>query len=128
MNSIMADVQEATTQSKTQTTQWKIQDEVRQAAKEWIDKANKTNVDRMHTEMKDITIDTPSSTQPNVLPEDDPIWKAFTSSEISMPLHKLLQLLPRFKDTLASLTTGTNPTSLLVNFAEPGTGPPLKDS
>ena len=119
---------QVTTQSKAQTMQWEIQDEVRQATKEWIDKANKTNVDRMHTEMKDITIDTPSSTQPNVLPEDDPIWKAFTSSEISMPLHKLLQFLPRFKDTLASLTTGNNPTPLLINLVEPGTSPPLMNS
>mgnify|MGYP000335418363 CR=1 FL=1 len=45
-----------------------------------------------------------------------------------MPLHKLLQLLPRFKDTLASLTSDTKSTSLLVNLAEPGTGPPLMDS
>ena len=51
MNSIMADVQQVTTCNKTQSTQWQIQDEVRQAAKEWIDKANQTNVDRMHTEM-----------------------------------------------------------------------------
>ena len=47
----MVDVQQVTMHSKTQTTQWKIQDEVRQAAQEWIDKANQTNVDRMHTEM-----------------------------------------------------------------------------
>ena len=51
INSIMADVQNVTTCSKAQATQWQVQDEVRQAAKEWIDTANKNNVVRMQTEM-----------------------------------------------------------------------------
>ena len=74
--------------------------------------------------MKDITIRVPRPTQSYVSPEDDPLWDALTSSRISMPLHKLLQLMPRFKDTLASLTSDTKYTSLLVNLAEPGAGPP----
>ena len=82
----------------------------------------------MHTEMKDITIRVPRPTQSYVSPEDDPLWDALTSSRISMPLHKLLQLMPRFKDTLASLTADTKSTSLPVNLVEPGTGPPLMDS
>ena len=82
----------------------------------------------MHTEMKDITISAPIPTQPNVSPNDDPIWQALTSSQISMSLHKLLQFLPWFKDILASLTTSNNPTSLPVYMAEPGTAPPLMDS
>ena len=49
VNSII--VQHFTTRSKTQATQWQVQDEVRQAAKEWIDTANKNNVVRMQTEM-----------------------------------------------------------------------------
>ena len=95
-SSIMSDVQQVTTRSKSQTMKWEIQDEVRQAAKERIDKANKTNVYRMHTEMKDITIGAPSPTQPNVSLADDPVWQTLTSSQISMPLHKLLQLLSCF--------------------------------
>ena len=51
VNNIMADAQHVSTRSKTQSTQWQIHDEVRQAAKEWINNANKTNVDQMHTEM-----------------------------------------------------------------------------
>ena len=100
---------QVTTQSKAQTTQWEIQDEVQQAAKEWIDKANKTNADRMHTEMKGNTIGTPSPTQPQVLIEEVPVWQALTCSQLSIQLHKVLQLLPRFKDTLTSLTTSTKP-------------------
>ena len=82
----------------------------------------------MHTEMKDITIRVPRPTQSYVSPEDDPLWDALTSSRISMPLHKLLQLMPQFKDTLASLTSDIKSTSLPVNLAELGTGPPLMDS
>ena len=82
----------------------------------------------MHTEMKDITIGAPRATQLYVSPEDDSLWDALTSSRISMPLHKLLQLMPRLKDTLASLTSDTKSTSLPVNLTEPGTGPPLMDS
>ena len=76
----MSDVQQVTTRSKSQTMKWEIQDEVRQAAKERIDKANKTNVDRMHTEMKDIKIAAPIPTQPSVSLEDDPVWQVLTSS------------------------------------------------
>ena len=107
VNSIVVDVQQVTTRSKTQSTQWQIQDEVRQAAKEWIDNANKTNVERMHTEMQDITIGAPQSTQPSNSAEDDQLWNALTSSRISLPLHKLLPLMPRFRDTLATLTSDT---------------------
>ena len=56
------------------------------------------------------------------------LWDALTSSRISLPLHKLLPLMPRFRDTLATLTTNTNPASPPINLTEPGTGPPLMDS
>ena len=44
-----------------------------------------------------------------------------------MPLPKFLQLMPWFKDTLASLASDTKSTSPPVNLGEPGTGPPLMD-
>ena len=82
----------------------------------------------MHTEMQDITIRAPRPTHPSELVEDDQLWDTLTSSQISLPLHKLLRLIPWFRDTLASLTSDTKSTALLVNLAEPGTGPPLMDS
>ena len=129
VNNIMVDVQQVTTRNNIMADDaMENIDEVRHAAKEWIDNANKIYVDRMHTEMKDITIGAPRATQLYVSPEDDSLWDALTSSRISMPLHKLLQLMSRFKDTLASLTSDTKSTSLPVNLAEPGTGPPRMDS
>ena len=128
VNSIMADVQQVTTHSKTQATQWQVQDEVRTAAKEWIDTANKTNFERIQTEMQDVTIGAPSSTRPSTSAEDDHLWNALTSSRISLPFHKLLPLMPRFRDTWAMLTSDTKSAASPVNLTEPGTGPPLMDS
>ena len=56
--------------------------------------------------------------------DHDHVWQALTSCQISMPLHKLMKLLPRFKNTVASLTTGKE----LVHLVESGTGPPVMDS
>ena len=45
-----------------------------------------------------------------------------------LPLHKLLPLMPRFRDTLATLTANIHSASPPVNLTEPGTGPSLMDS
>ena len=88
----------------------------------------KNNVVHMQTEMRDATIGAPQSSAPSTSTEDDQLWDALTSSRISLPLHKLLPLMPRFRDTLATLTANTNSASPPVNLTEPGTGPPLMDS
>ena len=82
----------------------------------------------MHTEMQDITIGAPQSRQLSNSAEDDQLWDALSSSWISLPLHKLLPLMPRFTDTLATLTSDTKSTTLPINLDEPGTEPPLMDS
>ena len=76
----------------------------------------------MHTEMQDVTIGAPQSTRPSTLVEDDKLWDALTSSRISLPLHKLLPLIPRFRDTLAMLTFDTKSAAPPVNLTELGTG------
>ena len=65
---------------------------------------------------------------PSTPTEDDQLWDALTSSRISLPLHKLLPLMPRFWDTLATLTTNTHYVASPVHLTEPRTGPPLMDS
>ena len=114
--------------SKAQDTQWQVLDEVWQAAKEWIDMANKNNVVRMQTEMRDVACGAPQTSAPSTLTKDDQLWDALTSSRISLPLHKLLPLMPRFRDTLAALQATTQSVAPPVNLTEPGTGPPLMDS
>ena len=56
------------------------------------------------------------------------LWDVLTSSRISLPLHKLLPLMTRFRDTLASLQANTMPVTPPVHLTEPGAGPPLMDS
>ena len=67
----MAGVQNVTTRNKAQATQWQVQDEVRQAAKKWIDTANKKNVVRMQTEMGDATIGAVPCSTPSTSTDDD---------------------------------------------------------
>ena len=128
VNSIMADVQTVTTRSKAQNTQWHIQDEVRQAAKEWIDTANQKNAERMQQEMRDVPGETQQTSVAPTSSEDDQLWDVLTNSRISLPLHKLLPLMPRFRDTLAALQVNTKPVTPPVHLTEPSAGPPLMDS
>ena len=78
--------------------------------------------------MQDVTIGAPQSTQPSTSAEDDHLWDTLTSSRISLPLHKLFPFMPRFRDTLATLTANAKSASSPVNLTEPGTSPPLMDS
>ena len=78
--------------------------------------------------MHNATIGAPQSSAPSTSTEDDQLWDALTSSRISLPLHKLLPLMPCFQDTLATLTANIDSASPPVNLTEPGTGPPLMDS
>ena len=82
----------------------------------------------MQTEMRDVPSGAPQSSVPSTSSEDDQLWDALTSSRISLPLHKLLPLMPRFRDTLAALQANTHSAAPPVHLTEPGTGPPLMDS
>ena len=136
INMITVDVQQVTTQSKTtQPSQWDIQDSVRQQAKDWVDATNNANINHMkaniaephelnHDQLHTAQSDRPSSTNDM---DADPRWQALADSQISMPLHKLLHLLPRFKDTVHSLTN-QDPTNPSVNLRAPTPGSPLMDS
>ena len=78
--------------------------------------------------MQEVTISAPPHRHPSTSVEEDHLWDALTSSQMSLPLHKLLPLMPRFRDTLATLTSDTKCTTPPVNLTELGTGPPLMDS
>ena len=71
-----------------------------------------------------VTTDPPSTTNPT---EIDAGLEVLADSQISMPLHKLLHLLPCFKETIHSLTAWdtTQPSVHLMALAP---GPPLMDS
>ena len=89
---------------------------------------NAANTERMHTEMKDITIGLVAPSQPTGSLDDDPVWQALTSCQISMPRHKLQRQLPHFKETVQSHTAGLEPTTSSVHLTAPEPEPPLMDS
>ena len=77
-----------------------------------MEAANNRNIDRMKTDtatfpqhqpelLQPINTNPPDTTNPT---ETDDRWQALADSQISMPLHKLLHLLPCFKETIHSLT------------------------
>ena len=63
-----------------------------------------------------------------LIADNDLVWQALTSCQISMPLHQLLQLLPRFKETIQSRIAGLEPTTSSVHLTAPEPRPPLMDS
>ena len=93
-----------------------------------VDTANQKNAERMQNDMRDVPSEAPQTVVASTSSKDDLLWHALTNSRISLPLHKLLPLMPRFRDTLAALQANTKPVTPPVHLTEPGTGPPLMDS
>ena len=82
----------------------------------------------MNIEMHDITIGTTSPPAPTELSKNDLIWQALTSCQISMALNKLLHLLPRFQETVVSMTSSKERPSALLHLAESNEGPVVMDA
>ena len=47
MNMVTAEVRQVMTRGKTKQLEWETQEAIQKAAKEWVEKANNNNVDRM---------------------------------------------------------------------------------
>ena len=70
VNTITAEVQQVTTRSKAKTADWVEQDEIRKVAKEWVTKANASNVEWMRLD------GTPTTVEEDTIPEINPILQA----------------------------------------------------
>ena len=85
MNTIAAEVQQVTTRQQAKNADWAKQDEIRKAAKDWLEKANSANVERMKQE---------STRTSSPIEEDtsspDSIWQVLAACEITMTMEKLL--------------------------------------
>ena len=66
INTITIEVQQLATRNKPQQFECDVYDEICQAAKVWIDKANNANVERMQTETRDIRINNPHTQTPSL--------------------------------------------------------------
>ena len=136
INMITMDVQQVTTRSKTtQSSQWDTQDSICRQATEWVEAANNRNIDHMKTDTATfpqnqseppqlVSANSPNTTNPT---EPNEEWQALANSQISMPLHKLLHLFPRFKENIHSLTA-RKMAQPMVHLMAPVPGPRLMDS
>ena len=112
----VADIQQVTTRSKGKTTEWETQEAIRKQATEWVKKANERNVVELeqHEEKPEEPTDT---IQPK-----NPTWQALQECQITLPLGRLLQLVPRFTEGLKSGMTKSNPLPTPTFFSNPKEG------
>ena len=104
----VADIQQVTTRSKGKTTEWEAQEAIRKQTTEWIEKANKHNA----TEIKEQTNEVEELTK--TAQPKNPAWQALQKYQFTLPLGRLLQLMPRFTDGLKSALA---PSSLALALA-----------
>ena len=79
------------------------------ATKTWVEEANKNNVDRMHQESKKINNGQGNSEISHEVtiqsPTKDETWQVLADCQITLPLARLLKLVLRFTETIATIIT-----------------------
>ena len=101
----VADIQQVTTRSKGKATEWETQEAIRKQATEWVKKANERNAAELE-QQKENAEELTGIGQP-----ENPTWQALQECQITLPLGRLLQLVPRFTEGLKTGMTvvGTTP-------------------
>ena len=93
-------IEQVTTRSKGKQSEWEVQDDVRKAAKEWVEEANKLAEETVVLLKRKQHVD-PSGSVP--LQEHEETWKILAGCEVSLPLTRLLKLVPWFTEKVARL-------------------------
>mgnify|MGYP000341315175 FL=1 len=57
----------------------------------------------------------------------DETWQILADCKISLPLARLLQLVPRFTEKVATLVTQKDTEQISVNYNQPSDGPTIMD-
>ena len=133
VNIITLEVQQVTTWSKAKTAEWEEQDEIRKAAKEWVEEANSNNVSRTLRENITLIVTTDKFDNQQVDPstttdvEDDEVWKTLADSKISLPLSTLLKLVPCFTNKVTQIIAKNKTEEVAVNFTNLTQGPRIMD-
>ena len=125
VNMVIPEVQQVTTRSKSKQSEWEIQEEVRKAAKEWVDEANQSNVNRM---LQDNNIDQNIVVQQSLgNKEQEETWKLLADCQVSLPLTGLLKLVPRFTEKVAALIAYKGSEQIAVHYNQPSNNPSIMD-
>ena len=118
-------IQQVTTRSKSKQSEWEIQEVVRKAFKEWVEEANKNNVSRM---LQDNEINqTNELPRAMAVPEQEETWKTLADCQMSLPLTRLLKLVPQFIERAATIITRKESEKVWVNFTNPIKGPTIRN-
>ena len=64
---------------------------------------------------------------PTETPDEDEAWKVMADCQISLPLTRLLKLVPRFTEKVTHIIVRNESEQVLVNFMNPGKGPTIMD-
>ena len=97
---VVPEVQQVTTHNKAKKSEWEVQEVERKAAKEWVEEANNNNVAQM-LQQSSLSIDKTDNrlverSVPTMTPEDEESWKVLEDCQVSLPLPRLLKLVPWF--------------------------------
>ena len=99
VNMVATEVQQVTTRSKAKLSEWDLQEDVRNATKEWVNEAKNTNVARMLQESKEpmVKFDNQQNDTCNTIKDEEAeIWQALADSKIFLSLSALLKFVPHF--------------------------------
>ena len=112
----VADIQQVTTRSKGKATEWETQEAIRKQATEWVKKANERNAAELE-QQKENAEELTGIGQP-----ENPTWQALQECQITLPLGRLLRLVPRFTEGLKTGITavGTPPAPAFFSNPEKG--------
>ena len=118
----VADLQQVTTRSKGKATEWETQETIRKQATEWVKKANERNVAELAQQKENTEVPTGGSQSENAT------WQALQECQITLPLGRLLQLVPRFTEGLKSGMTTSETQPAPAFFSNPEEGPAVVDT
>ena len=116
---VVPEVQQVTTRSKGKQLEWEVQEAVRKMAKEWVEDDN-SNGARMMQENAISTykanVQPIKQSKPTLTPADKETWKVLADCQVSVPLPRLLKLVPRFMEKVGTLLTQKDETQVSVNY------------
>ena len=115
------DVQQVTMRLKGKAAEWETQEAIHKHAAMWIQQANQRNIDEMQEQAK-------SPKETTSIANDDPLWQALQQCQIMLPLGRLLQLVPRFTETLKLALSPLNLAMTPTFFTNLGEGPTVVDT
>ena len=104
--------------NQTKASEWEVQDEIWKVVKVWVDKANDVNADQMT-----VVVAPPAPVDIGTM--DEPPF--LVGCQITMSMHKLLNLVLRFRESVETRIVKEDPEAIVTHFTKSTTGPTIVD-